>query len=342
MIASAGQADLVELEQPVPGPEDILIRSCAVGICGSDVELYLGSRPEGFYRYPVIPGHEWAGEVADIGARVRTLKAGDKVVVEGILSCGFCQNCRTGLTNLCESGYDEIGFTRPGGLAEYVVVPARLAHVLPAAASFEEAALLEPAAVVLHAFLRVPPRAGQTIAIIGDGTIGLLAVQIARLFSPMFIALIGSRAERLELGRRLGAAHLINARHENPLAVVRALTGGRGADLVFEGGNRPDGVAQAIAMARRGGSVVLEGIAGANARLSLESDVFVLKHLTVSGIFGANTAAWVAVVQLFRSGLLNLGALITHRFPIADYQAAFTAVMARQPDTVKVLLLHKQ
>lgn len=341
MIASAGQAELVELERPAIGPDDILIRSYAAGICGSDVELYQGSRPAGFYRYPVIPGHEWAGEIASVGAQVHTLAPGDKVVVEGILSCGFCQNCRAGLTNLCEAGYDEIGFTRPGGLAEYVAVPARLAHVLPATASLDEAALLEPTAVALHAFLRAQPRPGQTIAIIGDGTIGLLAVQIARLFSPSFIVLIGSRKERLELGQRLGAAYTINARHENPDEMVRALTGGHGVDLVFEGGNRPDGVAQAINLARRGGAVVLEGIAGAGARLYLESDVFVLKHLSVIGIFGAHTAAWTSAAQLFRSGLLNLGALITHRFPLSDYQAALDTIMARRPDTVKVLLLHE-
>src|SRR5579863_812423 len=127
MIVSAGQAELVELERPAIGPDDILIRSYAAGICGSDVELYQGSRPAGFFRYPVIPGHEWAGEIVSVGAQIDTLAPGDKVVVEGILSCGFCQNCRAGLTNLCEAGYDEIGFTRPGGLAEYVAVPARLA-----------------------------------------------------------------------------------------------------------------------------------------------------------------------------------------------------------------------
>src|SRR5437667_11476488 len=138
LITAPGQAARAELEKPPIGPEDVLIRSRAVGICGSDVELYRGTRPEGYYRYPVVPGHEWAGEVVAVGEGVRNISLGDKVVAEGFLFCGTCRNCRTGLTNLCEAGYEEIGFTRTGGLAEYVAVPARLVHILPGDASFEE------------------------------------------------------------------------------------------------------------------------------------------------------------------------------------------------------------
>src|SRR2546422_8698163 len=197
-ITAAGQADLTELENPTIGPEDVLIRSYAVGICGSDVELYQGTRPEGFYRYPLVPGHEWSGEVAALGERARGLSVGDRVVAEGILLCGTCRSCRMGLTNLCEAGYDEIGFTRPGGMAEYVAVPARLVHTLPPDSSLEQAALLEPTAVVVHGFLRAQPLAGDTVVVLGDGNIGLLAVQVARLYSPDTLVLLGSRDERLQ------------------------------------------------------------------------------------------------------------------------------------------------
>jgi len=125
VITAAGQAGLTDLEKPQLGPEDVLIRSRAVGICGSDVELYRGIRPVGYYRYPVIPGHEWAGEVVAVGERVHNLSPGQKVVSEGFLFCGRCRNCRIGLTNLCEAGYDEIGLqlnqliTHRFPLAEY-------------------------------------------------------------------------------------------------------------------------------------------------------------------------------------------------------------------------------
>lgn len=342
VIEGPGQTRLAEIPLPAPGPGEILIHSRAVGICGSDVELYRGTRPEGFYRYPLVPGHEWAGEVASIGEQVHKLSVGDRVVAEGILSCGTCPNCHVGLTNLCEAGYDEIGFTRPGGLAEYVVVPARQVHRLPRNASFEEAALLEPTAVVAQAFLRAAPRAGETIVVIGDGTIGLLAVQLLRLFSPAILVLAGSHDERLALGQRLGATYTINSKRDDVEQFVRGLTQERGADLVFEGGSRATGVELALRLARRGGAVILEGIAGAGARLSLESDVFVLKHLAVQGIFGASSAAWAYTVQLFSAGLLQLAPLITHRFALPDFQAALNTVMARREGALKVLLIHDE
>ncbi len=342
LLKGPGEAVVTDVEKPSINPEDVLIRSRAVGICGSDVELYRGIRPEGYYRYPVVPGHEWAGEVAAVGERVHNISPGDKVVVEGFLFCGTCRNCRMGLTNLCEAGYDEIGFTRTGGLAEYVAVPARLVHTLPGDAALEQAALLEPTAVVAHAFLRAQPRAGDIVIVVGDGTIGLLAVQLARLFSPAVIALVGSRDERLELGRQLGATHIVNTRESDPQSLAHALTGGQGADLVFEGGNRPTGVGQTLDMVRRGGTVILEGIAGSGARLNIESDIFVLKHLTVYGIFGASSAAWTYAVQIFRAGLLNLAPLITHRFALDEYQTALDTLISRKAKMLKVLIVHDE
>src|SRR5215469_15342055 len=340
LLNGPGEAVVTDLEKPSPGPQDVLIRSHAVGICGSDVELYRGIRPEGYYRYPIVPGHEWAGEVASTGERVRGISPGDKVVAEGFLFCGTCRNCRMGLTNLCEAGYDEIGFTRTGGLAEYVAVPARLVHTLPGDASLEQAALLEPAAVVAHAFLRVRPRAGDTVVILGDGTIGLLAVQLARLFSPAILVLVGSRNERLELGHRLGATHTLNARESDPQLLIHSMIGSQGADLVFEAGNRAEGIEQALSLARRGGTVVLEGIAGSGARLSIENDIFVLKHLTVQGILGASYAAWTYAVQIFRAGLLKVPPLITHRFALDEYQTALDMLISHQAKTLIVLVVH--
>ncbi len=342
VIEGPGQVRLAEMALPAPGPGEVLIRSRAVGICGSDVELYQGTRPEGFYRYPLVPGHEWSGEVAAIGEQVPWLSVGDRVVAEGILSCGTCPNCRAGLTNLCQAGYDEIGFTRPGGLAEYVLVPARQVHRLPHDASFQEAALLEPTAVVAQAFLHITLQAAETVVVIGDGTIGLLAVQLLHLFSPAALVLAGSHDERLAIGRRLGATHTINSKRDDVEQVVLGLTQGRGADLVFEGGSRAAGVELSLRLARRGGRVILEGIAGAGAHLNLESDTFVLKHLALQGIFGASSAAWAYAVQLFSAGLLQLAPLITHRFALPEYEAALNIVMARREGALKVLLIHDE
>ncbi len=345
VITEPGSAEVTEIEVPAPGPDDVLVQSYAVGICGSDVELYQGRRPAGYYRYPVIPGHEWSGVVAAVGARVQGIAPGDKVVAEGFLYCGVCPNCREGATNLCEAGYDEIGFTRPGGMAEYVAVPARLIHVLPDDASLEEAALLEPASVVAHGFLKAPPRPGAVVAVVGTGTSGLLALQLARLYSPSALVVVGLLAERLEFARQFGATHTINLGREDAGERIRAISGGSGADLVFEGAGHTQAVIESLHLARRGGTVILEGIAGAGTFLSVESDLFAFNQLTTHGIFGANSAAWTYGVQLFRSGLLNLAPLISHRFSLDEYQDALDLLEKRQAQTTpvtKVLLVHSQ
>ncbi|GAC1373486.1 MAG: alcohol dehydrogenase catalytic domain-containing protein [Ktedonobacteraceae bacterium] len=340
LITEPGQADVTELSLPVPAPDEVLVRSRAVGLCSSDVELYQGKRPQGLSRYPIVPGHEWSGEIVSVGAGVRSVLPGQRVVVESFCFCGVCGNCRAGQTNICETRYDELGFTRAGGLAEYVAVPAPQVHVLPADTSFEEAALLEPAAVVAHAFLRAQPRPGSVIAIVGDDPACLLAVQFARLFSPRAVVLLGFRAERLELAHAFGATHTLNISREEPQELLNELTSGKGADLVFEGTGHAQAVEEALRRAKRGGTVLLEGITSSIAPLSMESDIFVLKHLAVFGVFGANSAAWTYTLDLYRADLLKLAPLISHRFPLDDYQVALDALTLRVSRALKVLVLH--
>jgi threonine dehydrogenase-like Zn-dependent dehydrogenase len=148
LVERPGRARLSSLPVPKPGPGEVLVEVAAAGICGSDLELLQGGRPAAYVRYPVVPGHEWAGRVASIGAGVDGLEAGVPVVAEGFRACGGCDRCKEGRTNLCSAEYAETGFTHPGAFAESVCVPARLIHRLPDGADLEAAALLEPAACV--------------------------------------------------------------------------------------------------------------------------------------------------------------------------------------------------
>lgn len=343
VITEPCSIEVREVEVPTIGSDEVLVQSYAVGISESDVQLYQGWRPEGYYRYPVIPGHEWSGVVVEVGEHVRGIVAGNKVVVESMLYCGVCPSCREGASNLCEAGYDEIGFTRSGGMAEYVAVPARLVHVLPDDAVLEEATLLEPTARVAHGFLKVRPRPGSVVAVVGTGTSGLLALQLARLYSPSALVVVGLRAERLEFARQFGATHTINLGREDAEERMRAISAGRGADLVFEGDGHTQAIIEALHLARRGGTVIVEGLAGAGALLGVESDLFALNQLTVYGIFGANSAAWTYSVQLFRSGLLDLAPLIAQRFSLDEYQDALDILEKRQAQTspgTRVLFVH--
>ncbi|GCF08891.1 zinc-dependent alcohol dehydrogenase [Dictyobacter arantiisoli] len=341
IITKPNWAEVTELERPTIRPDEVLVRARVVGLCESDVALYQGKRAAEYVRYPVTPGHEWSGEVVVVGDLVQQITPGARVVVESLVSCGVCRNCRAGRTNLCEVGYDEIGFTRPGGLAEYVAVPARQVHILPENASFEEAALLELTAVVAHAFQHTAPQPGDIIVIVGDGPISLIAVQMARLYSPKVMIVLGFREERLELARQFGANHAINMSREDSQTIINELTSRHGADLVFEGTGHVQAVEEACFSVKRGGTVLLSSLEASGAPLSVSNDIFILKQLALQAVFGANSAAWSEAVQLFSNGSLQLAPLISHRFSLDDFQDALDTITLRKNRATKVVIVHK-
>lgn len=326
VIERPQQASVADVERPEPRAGEVLVRVAATGICGSDVEILDGRRPAPYVRYPIIPGHEWAGTVEALGAGVTGIAHGSPVVAEGFRACGECARCREGLTNLCEAEYAETGFTHPGACAEFVSVPASLVHVLPDGADLEAAALLEPAACVACGLLETELRPGLSAAVVGSGTLGLLAIALLRLASPGRLALLGTRPDRLLLGRELGADETID--------VAGALPVGQ-FDLVFEAANRPEGAQLALRLARRGGMVVLEGISGVDEP-ALTADLISLGNLRVQGIFGASRAAWRWVVDLFAQGQLDLGRLVTHRLPLERHDEAFALLRDRSARALKV------
>jgi 2-desacetyl-2-hydroxyethyl bacteriochlorophyllide A dehydrogenase len=326
VVERPGDAALRDVPIPEPGWGDVLVRIGAAGICGSDVEVLDGRRPAGYVRYPIIPGHEWAGTVAAVGSGVVAIEPGTPVVAEGFRACGACARCSEGRTNLCEVEYAETGFTHAGAFAEFVCVPAHLVHVLPDGSDLAAAAVLEPAACVAQGLLEVELRPGMTAAVVGAGTLGLLAVALLARVSPSRLALVGTRESRLELGRSLGATETWNVRRgELPQP---------GFDLVFEAAGTVDGARDAIALARRGGTVVLEGISGRPG--ALDADAVALGHLRVQGVFGASRRAWQWVIELFAAGLLDTKPLVTHTFPLEEHAAAFTTLSDRGGAALKV------
>ncbi len=325
-------------DQPQPSAEEgqVLVRVAAVGICMSDVELFDGTRPEPYARYPIIPGHEWCGTIAEVRPGVRGLNVGQRVAVEGHNFCRTCFWCLQGETNLCAS-YDEFGFTLPGGYAEYVAVRADLAHPFADHLSFEAAALTEPAACAGHGILCANVRPGDTVAVVGPGTIGLLGVAWARLFNPQHIVVVGTDCVNEALSKSIGATHYLTVQ-DDPVAFVRDLTDRRGADVVFESAGSEAAIPLAIDLARRGGTVAFAGIVGGGRKVSLESDIFCLKDLRAHGIFADTSANFVQTLRLIESGLLNVQPLITHTFPLSDYARAFDLLRSRREPVVKILL----
>ena len=247
-----------EVETPICGPGDVLVRSRFAGVCRTDVEVLDGELDLRWVRYPCIPGHEWSGVVEAVGEGVTGVGPGDRVVCEGFCYCGACRRCRAGDTHLCET-YDQLGFTRGGGYGELVVAPRRVVHRLPDSVELDAAVLIEPASVVLQGLQRARPTPGETIGVIGVGTLGALAIVLARLFSPAAIVAYGVR----EAGARSRAA----ARRERDGRRLRRLGGprGRARPRRRDRGCRPGDRARDPAAAE-GGRLVALGIAGAGRR----------------------------------------------------------------------------
>jgi threonine dehydrogenase-like Zn-dependent dehydrogenase len=289
-------------------------------------------------RFPVIPGHEWSGTVAEVGDGVDDLSAGDRVVCEGIIPCTRCLRCKEGKTQLCLR-YDQIGFTRGGGYGEYVRVPRHVVHVLPDAVSFSAGVLVEPAACVFGGLERGRPRPGETIGVIGIGTLGALALMLARLYAPGALVAYGVRPSELELAAALGADATVHVAEKDPVAATHGLVGG-GLDLVVETAGAVAAVELATRLVRPGGRVVLLAIAGEGKALELPADRMVLGDMAVIGVFSYSTSDWSHVVGLLGRGIVDFDPIVTHRFPAARFEDAFALMDARDGVVAKVLLEH--
>ena len=333
VVDRPGTSAVRQVPEPVPGPGEVLVEVAAAGICGSDLELLDGRRPAAYVRYPVVPGHEWAGRVLAAGPGVDGVGPGDPVVAEGLRACGVCDRCAEGRTNICTAAYAETGFTLPGALAERLVVPVGLLHRLPANRPVEPAALLEPAACVASGLLEAGvPLPGSRIAVVGDGPLGLLALLLLGATAPAELVLVGAQPARSAFGPGCGATQVVAATDEDALAALA----GR-LDMVVEATNAPAGPATALPMLRRGGSALLLGISGAGQPV-IDPDTVTLNQLRLQGGFAASRNAWRWVVRLYSEGILDPAPLVTHRFPLAEVDGAFAALTASDDGAVKILV----
>jgi L-iditol 2-dehydrogenase len=321
-----------EVETPVCGPGDVLVRSRLAGVCRTDLEVLEGALDRRWVRYPCIPGHEWSGVVEAVGEDVRGIAPGDRVVCEGFCYCGMCSRCRAGDTHLCEH-YDQLGFTRGGGYGELVLAPHRVVHRLPESVSLDAAVLIEPASVVLRGLLRARPRPGESVGVIGVGTLGALTVVLARLFAPSSVIAYGVRPEELELARKLGSDETADvsggsAPHEGEI------------DVVVETAGVVAALELATRLPRAGGRAVALGIAGAGRELCVPADRFALRDLELIGSVGYTSAVWSRVVELVGAGVVDLAPVIARRVPAERFEDAFR--LMSEPDGVvgRILLEH--
>jgi threonine dehydrogenase-like Zn-dependent dehydrogenase len=329
-----------DVPTPTVRAGEVLVATRAVGVCRTDLELVTGELDDPrWVRFPCIPGHEWSGEVVEIGEGVRSVVPGDRVVGEGMVPCLTCAPCRRGDTHLCEN-YDQVGFTRGGGCGEYVLVPERNLHTIPAHVSYDAAVLVEPGSVVLQGVERLGLRPGEAVGVIGIGTLGSIAIKLARLWSPTAIVAYGLRDEELAFAKSLGADHVVNVTKGDPVATTRALLG-RELDAVVETAGAVAALELATQLPREGGRAVTMGVAGAGRELTLPSDHFVFRDLTLTGSVTYTVATWARMVGLLSDGLVDFEPIVTHRFPLSRYEDAFRLMDDRSGVVAKIVLHHE-
>jgi L-iditol 2-dehydrogenase len=279
-----------------------------------------------------VLGHEVVGQVEAIGDGVSRVQPADRVAVEPNYSCGRCALCREGNRNLC-LGRIAIGIDVDGGLAELVRVPARCCWPIPPSLADDDVVLTEPLAVVVRAVARGAPRPGQRAAVVGAGTLGLLAVQVLRAHA-VGVLVVARRRQRLELARQLGAEATALVGEVALEAAAREFSGREGVDLVIETAGTPEAVSHALALARPGGRVVLTGLPHASTPVEFFSVVRREITLTGSMIYQDEFAEALALVQ---SGRVQTRPLVTHRFALEAVDAAMAA--HRDPSSIKVAVL---
>jgi 2-desacetyl-2-hydroxyethyl bacteriochlorophyllide A dehydrogenase len=319
----AERLELVERPDPSPGAGELLIAPTAVGICGTDREIFEGSLVyfrEGWAKYPIVPGHEWVGEIIDVGAGVEGFAPGDQVTGETPLGCGQCARCRGGDYHLCALRTETGILNRDGAMASRMVFPARAAHHaggIPARA----AALLEPATVALNGARRGSV-GGRNVLVVGAGTIGLLAAQCAVAEGAASVAVFEPRADRLELAASLGFGAHPGDTDEDAYDVVLLCAGGAPA-LGF-----------ALRTVRPGGTVVVLGLSGLPT-VPVDMDSAVVRDLVVHGVLGS-PHVWPDTIELVRSGRVRTEPLISGVYALGSVAGALERLS--EPGSLKVLI----
>ena len=314
---------------PAVGAGEVLVRVAGVGICGTDYRIWTGERA---VRYPLIPGHEFIGDVVAVGSRVSRVRPGDRVAVEPNWGCGVCDLCRSGSENLCLAR-TAVGIDRDGGLAELAVLPERACWPAPAGVPSDVLLFAEPLAVVTRAVERAAPRPGESAAVVGAGTLGLLALQVLRTRGCQ-VLVVGRTDRRLDVARELGASSTVAGAGEPVVAAARRLSGRDGVDLVVETAGTSAAVELAVGqvgLVRPGGRVILTGLPHEPARI--EFFWIVRREIDIRGsmIYGEEFGRSVSMLA---AGQIRVDPLLTHRFPLDAIDAALAA--HRDPSSIKV------
>ena len=333
VISAPGSVQVESVADPTPRPGEVLVRVEACGICGTDLHLLDGDSP--LARYPLIPGHEFAGEVVAVGSEISegkeetTITIGSRVAIEPNLYCGYCEPCRTGHENLCIH-YFAIGVTTPGAMAQYISVPWKKVYALPDNISLREGSLIEPLSCAVHGMHRLQPKSGDTVLIVGAGTMGLLLLQLIVRGGASRTVMVDVNKQRLARAEAMGATRtytdIKQALKDEPT----------GFDCVVDATGVASVVESAFTAVKRGGKLMIFGVASAEARISLSPFRIYNEEITVLGSM-AVLYSFQPALDLMSAGIINTEAMLTTAYPLEEVSEALVAV--RHGQGIKTQLL---
>jgi threonine 3-dehydrogenase len=315
-------AELQTVEIPKIAEEEVLIKVIATSICGTDVHIYTWDEwSQRRIRPPYVFGHEFAGEVVEIGSKVTSVKVGDFVSAETHIVCGRCTQCLTGQFHICKHT-QIIGVDTQGCFAEYVALPAGNLWKNPKDMPYDVASIQEPMGNAVHTVLSGDV-VGKTVAVIGCGPIGIMAVGVAKAAGASQVIAFDINDYRLDLAKQMGAAAVVNSENMDPLKAVEGLTAGNGVDVVCEMSGHPLAINQGLKMVTNGGRVSILSLPVKPVEINITDDI-VFKGITVQGITGRQMfKTWQQVSSLLASGQVDVKPLITHHLPLEDYKKGF-------------------
>lgn len=309
LVTEPGSVTVTTLDDPAPGPREVVVAVAGCGICGTDLHIRDG---EFAPTLPVVPGHEFAGEVVALGAGVEELRAGDRVAVDPSLYCHECHYCRIGRGNLCER-WGGIGVTVAGGAAEFVAVPAANCVRLPEQVDLADAALIEPLSCAVHAFDRLPSRQGDSYLIYGAGTMGLMNLELAKRAGAARVDLVDPNPARLETARALGCSHAVGSADELELP--------RGWEIVIDCTGVVAAIEDGLSRVGKGGTYLQFGVSAEQAVARWSPYRTYNQEITILGSM-AVLHSYERAAELFAAGLIDPAVLVSDRLPLEQYPAA--------------------
>ncbi len=333
IMTNPGTIEFVEIERPHPTDDEVILQVKRIGVCGSDIHVFHGLHP--YTSYPVVQGHEVGAEIAEIGADVSDFEPGDKVVFMPQVTCGSCYPCQHGDYHICDN-LKVMGFQTGGAAQEYFAIKANMVLKLPENISLDEAALIEPISVAVHALSRAGSVKDLNVVVLGAGTIGNLVAQVARASGAKTVLITDVSDYKRDKARACGFEHVVNPQTEDLGQAILNTFGPEKADLILECVGVQDTITQAVSVARKGSKIVVVGVFGKKplVDLGLVQD----RELSLIGTLMYQKKDYLQAIELVNAGKLSLEQLITHRFAFNDYLKAYKLINSLGGNCMKVMI----